>query len=126
MDLPLDRATRQRRLARRVAAPAAVVTATVVLLAVLPGWVAPALDRQRLRTARVEVGPVEATITASGTVVPEFEQVISSPIASRVLRIVETAGAVLVAGQPIVELDLSEAELAVARLGEQLALKRSG
>ena len=91
----------------------------------LPGWIKPSLERSRIRTARVERGAVEASITASGTVVPEFEQVMASPIGSRVVRILERPGALLVKGQPIVELDLSQAQLKVEKLGEQLALKQN-
>jgi HlyD family secretion protein len=99
------------------------LTLLVGLFVYLPGWIRPSLDRERIRTAKVEVGPVEATITASGTVAPEFEQLISSPIPSRVVHILERPGAVLKRGQAIIELDLSQAVLAVEKLGEELALK---
>lgn len=125
MDMPLDTATRWKSFARRAALPVCGVLASVALLALLPGWVTPSVDRDRMRTARVELGPLEATVTASGTVVPEFEKVISSPISSRVLRIVEKAGAEVSPGQPIVELDLRESVVRVERIDEDIALKRN-
>ncbi len=60
----------------------------------------PSLDRDRIRTARVGWGVVQSTITAAGTVVPEFEQVIASPIDSRVMAIRQRPGAMLTVGQP--------------------------
>ena len=45
------------------------------------------------------------TISATGVVVPEVEQVITSPVEARVLRVIERAGAKLTAGQPILQLD---------------------
>ena len=125
MDTPIDTAARRRQLARRAALPVLAGLAAIILLASLPGWVTPSLDRDQMRTARVELGPLEATITASGTVVPEFEKVISSPISSRVVRILEKAGAEVSAGQPIVELDLRESVMRVERIGEDIALKRN-
>jgi len=65
----------------------------------------------------VEAGAVDATISASGTVVPEVEQVVTSPVEARVLRILTRAGAKLTAGQPIVTLDVSQARNAQAWLG---------
>jgi len=123
MDRPLDPRFRQRQWIKRGSAAALGLALLAGLFVYLPGWIRPSLDRERIRTARVEVGLVEATITASGTVVPEFEQLISSPIPSRVVRILERPGALLKKGQSIVELDLSQARLAVEKLGEELALK---
>ena len=52
------------------------------------------------------------TITASGTVAPQFEQIIFSPINTRLVRILQKLRAMLQQGQPIVELDLNAARLA--------------
>ncbi len=88
-----------------------------------PGWISPSISKARIRTARVDAGPIEAVIEASGTVVPEVEEVVSSPVDARVVRILERAGAELQAGQPLVELDARESALAVDRLAQNLALK---
>src|SRR5207244_212762 len=86
-------------------------------------WIRPSIGRNRIRTAVVESGPIEASITAPGTVVPEIEQLLSSPIDARVIRILKRAGATLAKGEPIVQLDVSESTLALARLDQDLALK---
>ncbi|MGH7456616.1 MAG: efflux RND transporter periplasmic adaptor subunit, partial [bacterium] len=91
----------------------------------VPGWISPSVSRNRIRTAKVDRGPIEATITASGTVVPEFEQVISSPIETRVLKILQRPGAVLKKGEPILELDISATTLALEKLNDQIALKQN-
>ena len=106
------------------------VTAAVLVLALAvfawgPGWISPSLSRSRIRTVRVDVGPIEAVITASGTVMPEVEEVISSPVTTRVVRILRRAGAELAPGDPIVELDTSEAALTVEKLAQNLALKEN-
>jgi HlyD family secretion protein len=58
-------------------------------------------------------------------VVPEFEQVIPSPIETRVLKILQRPGAVLKKGEPILELDVSAATLALEKLNDQIALKQN-
>ncbi|MBT5056740.1 MAG: HlyD family efflux transporter periplasmic adaptor subunit [Gemmatimonadetes bacterium] len=125
MDREIDVADKRKQWAKRLITPLGVIVLLASALMWLPGWVRPSLDRQQIRTARVEWGQVQSTITASGTVVPEFEQVIASPIDSRVMAIRQRPGALLTVGQPIVELDLSASELVVERLTEEIALKQN-
>ena len=61
--------------------------ALVTVIVLLPGWMRPELTRARIRTAIVQVGPIEAVITASGTVVPEIERALSSPVDAKLLRL---------------------------------------
>lgn len=125
MDRPLDPAFLKEQLTKRYVRLGVIVAAVAALLFWIPGWISPSMSKNRIRTAKVEAGPMAATISAAGTVVPEFEQVISSPLDTRVLRILRTAGTTIQIGQPIIELDVSEAKLALARLNEQLALKEN-
>ena len=76
-----------------------------------------------MRLAQVEVGSVDATISATGLVVPEVEQVVASPVDARVLRVRHRAGDRVTSSEPLMDLDLSEARLAVDRLSQDLAIK---
>ena len=125
MDRPLDAGFARRQRAKRLAAGAGLVLGLVVLVGAVPRLVRPTLDRSEIRTARVETGPVEATLDASGLVVPEFEHVVSSPIDARVLRVLRKPGAALEPGQTILDLDVSEFRLAYEKLVERAALKRN-
>ena len=91
----------------------------------LPGWIRPSLSRARIRTAVVTAGPVEAVIMASGTVTPEVERVLSSPLDARVLRLLQRPGAHLKRGDPVVELDVSESELALDKVVKDLKIKEN-
>lgn len=125
MDREIDSGVVRRRRLRRVAIAGAAFAVVAGVLTVGPRMLRPSVGRERLRTARVERGPVEATLTATGTVVPEVEQVISSPVDARVLRIRKRPGDVLVKGEAILELDLSASQLAVQKLDQDLALKQN-
>ena len=125
MDRPLDAEFHRRRTLKRVLVTSAALIAAAGLLVWGPGLIWPSVSRSRIRTARADVGPIEAVITASGTVVPEVEEVISSPVGARVLRILKRAGARLAPGEPIVELDTTESALAVEKLAQNLALKEN-
>ena len=99
--------------------------AIAAILIWAPGFIKPSLNRIRIRTARVDAGSIESTINASGTVVPEFEQVLSSPINARVVKIMKRPGELVTSGQPILELDVSESVLALERVTQQVELKQN-
>ena len=94
-----------------------------LVLAALPGWIRPSVNRSRIRTARVTAGPIEAVITASGTVMPEVERVLSSPLDARVMRILQRPGSRLKQGDAVVELDISESVLALDKVVKDLKIK---
>jgi HlyD family secretion protein len=125
MDRPIDTQVVRRRWHRRITVGALGLGGIVAVATLGPGMLRPSLVRDHLRTARVEQGPIDATVTASGTVVPEVEQVISSPVDARVLHIRKRAGDLLAKGDVIVELDLSSAQLAVQKLEQDLAIKQN-
>ena len=115
----MRRQDRRRRLLQ-VVIPLVLVTLVIVWL---PGWLRPSVSRARIRTAPVTVGPVEAVIMASGTVAPEVERVLSSPLDARVLRLLQRPGAHLKRGDPVLELDVSESVLALERVVKDLKIK---
>lgn len=123
MDRPLDPGFLRRLRARRVIVAAGLLASALFVLGWAPAWLRPSVRRDLIRTARVDAGPLEAVITASGMVLPEIEQVVSSPIAARVLRLLRRPGDTLAKGDAILELDLSASVLAVEKLGQDLALK---
>jgi HlyD family secretion protein len=116
---------RRKRLIRRIGVPALILIVCGGGLMGLTRWLSPSVQRDLIRTARVETGPVEATITASGTVVPAFEQVITSPIDTRVVRDLHRPGAPLEAGAPIVALDTGALVLSLRKNQDQIDLNRN-
>jgi len=125
MDRPIDPLFKRRQALRRVAFSILGFAIVVAVFTAARAWITPSLSRNSIRTARVDVGPIESTITASGTVVPELEQVFSSPIDSRVLKILKRPGDQLHKGDAILELDVSQSVLALEKLNEQLAIKEN-
>lgn len=123
MDRELEPSYRRRRQAHRWGWGIASVALIAAVLLLLPGWLRPAVDRDRLRTATVDRGLVEGGIEASGTVIPAFESVLSSPVEARVERILKRPGETVRAGEEILRLDTTAARLEVEKLDDQLARK---
>lgn len=125
MDREIDVSFRRRRIWRRIIVATGLLALSAAFFIWGPRLIQPSIARTRIRTAKVDLGALEATITAAGNVVPEFEQVISSPVNARVLKIRQRPGALLTSGQAIIELDLNESRLAIAKLDQQLELKQN-
>lgn len=125
MDRPITSEERRRALIRRVAVAAVAVAAIVFVFVGAVEWLRPSIERRAILTAVVTRGAVEATIDASGTIVPLVDQVVSSPVEARVLRIDRRAGDRVAAGDSLVTLDNAASELEAARLDDELAQQES-
>ncbi len=125
MDRPIDPSEQRRHKLRRLTLPVAATIVALSLIILVTGWLRPSVRRDRVRTARVARGEVTATLDASGVVVPEFEHVLTAPMATRVARIAKTPGAAVAPGELIVLLDDSDARFDVSRLAEQISLKEN-
>lgn len=123
MDRELDASFRRRLIGRRVAWAGGSVVLVVAVLLFLPGWLRPSVERERVRTGRVDRGPVEGVVEASGTVIPAFEGVLSSPVEAQVQKILKRPGEMVRQGDEIVALDMGASRLALERLEDQLAKK---
>jgi HlyD family secretion protein len=123
MDRELDAGTRYRRLGRRAAWGGGTIALAVIALLLLPGWLRPSVARGEIRTGKVDRGPVEGIVEASGTVIPAFESVISSPVEARVEKVLKRPGEVVKAGEAILVLDTSASKLDLEKLEDQLARK---
>src|SRR4051812_49918651 len=92
MDREIAPEVRQQQRTRRIAVAVIAVAAALFFLATTVSWLKPSVRRSELLTARVSRGTVQATLQASGSVVPAVESVISSPVEARVLRLDHRAG----------------------------------
>ncbi len=114
-----------RRKPWRGALAIAVMALSVTAFVWLRQWLEPSLSWSQIRTALVEIGPVERTVTAAGIVVSASGQVVVSPAESRILKLLRRPGTSVRKGDPIMILDLGEADLGADRLAEELELNRT-
>jgi len=122
MDRPIDIAYARRERLRRAAILLLIVALGATGVITVPRLLRPGVRRTRIRTAVVDRGPIEETITASGRVIPDHEHVITSPVATRVTGILKQPGDRVETEEPIVILDVGESELALEKLDDQIAL----
>jgi len=125
MDRPIEPEVRRNKNVRRAAIAVLSIAAVIFLVHATVKWLRPSVSRHDIELARVELGPVDASLSASGTIVPAYEQVVSSPVDARVLRILHRAGYHVHAGDELVALDTSAAKLDADRLADSVASKVS-
>ncbi|TDB67301.1 efflux RND transporter periplasmic adaptor subunit [Arundinibacter roseus] len=83
------------------------------------------LELSRIRTGLVGRGTVENTLSATGEVVPAYEQIMISPIRASIKRVLLQPGAAIEPGMAILELDKSMTQLEVEKNEDQLELKKN-
>jgi HlyD family secretion protein len=125
MDREIAPETRQRRVVQRVLLALIALAAVVFFFAATVQWLRPSLDRRKIQIAQVQRGAIAATLEANGAVVPLVEQVVSSPVEARVLRVGRRAGDRVKAGDELLTLDTSASRLEAARLDDRVAQKQS-
>ena len=126
MDKELSPEITIRTRTRRGVIIGAVVLVIVVALVYFRSLLQTSVEAARIRVATADIGPVENTLSATGEVIPAFEQVITSPIRASVRRVILTPGTRVRPGQAILELDKSLTQIEYEKLKDQLALKQNG
>jgi HlyD family secretion protein len=85
----------------------------------------PSLTGADITTARVETGIIENTINATGEVLPEFEEVLTSPINASIKNVLMDAGNKVNKGQSILSLDKSVSQTDYGKLQFQMESKEN-
>ncbi|MBD5251861.1 MAG: HlyD family efflux transporter periplasmic adaptor subunit [Bacteroides sp.] len=111
---------RRRRLLPIAVGGGVLLTGAVILFAMMK----PAVKREELLMATADRGTIETSVTGAGSVVPAFEEIINSPISSRVVEIYCKPGDTVAAGTPLLRLDLQNTESDFNKQADQIEMKR--
>ena len=82
------------------------------------------IDRKTLVVSEVDRGTIEVSVTATGRIVPAFEEVITSPISSRILEVYAHSGDSVDVGTPLLRLDLQSTETELAKALDEREIRR--
>lgn len=106
------------------------ISAIIVIVVAAAIWflrsgIKSSIDSSEITTSVVEMGNIENTLNASGEIIPEFEQVITSPINASIKEVLLDAGTNVKAGQPILSLDKEATQVEYEKLQFLLESKRN-
>lgn len=103
----------------------AALTGLVLTIWVLRSFIKSSVNASEITTGRVEIGNIENTINATGEVLPEFEEIVTSPINASIKNALMDAGNKVNAGQSILTLDKSATQTEYDKQKFQLESKRN-
>ncbi len=125
MDRAIPTSERRRRMWRRGLISGVAVLAVTLAVIIIISMSGKSVKRGQLTFSTVDVGDVENTVSATGKVVPAFEEVVVSPVSSRILEVFHHEGDLVESGEPLLRLDTHAAESEVRRLADELSVSRN-
>lgn len=125
MDRNIPLHIRRRNMMKQLFKALIIVVGLVFLFIMLARWMAPGLDGNSIISQDVDRGSIEVTVNASGRVVPLSEEIIVSPIHSRILEVYKNPGDHLEEGDPILKLELAAIETELRQKQDELLIRKA-
>lgn len=124
MDKTIDKKEIRKEKSKRalvwgIAAVAGIAAVSFVLMNM-----APSVNSRDITVGTAERGPLEITVAATGRVVPAHEEIINSPVETRVLRVYAQPGDTVKAGMPLLLLDLEQEQTALGKLHDARTMQQ--
>ncbi len=110
MDREIPKEVLRKERNKKVIRYAVIGTAGVVIISLLISLMRTGVKEKDLNFSTVSQGTIEVSVSASGRVVPAFEEIINSPISTRIVEVYKKGGDSVDVGTPLLKLDLQSAE----------------
>ena len=82
------------------------------------------VERKSLIISEVDRGTIDVSVSATGRIVPAFEEIIVSPISSQILEVYAHSGDSVDVGTPLLRLDLQSAETDYSKALDEREIRR--
>ena len=117
-EIPKEVLRRERR--NLIIKWSAISVAVIVVIIVLLSMMRRSVNAADLTFSIADVGTIETSVNASGRVVPTFEEIINSPISTKIVEVYSTEGdSVAALSTPLLLLDLQSAQVEVDKLNDE-------
>ena len=121
-EIPKDVLRKERN--RRILKYGGIGGGCIALILILFSLMRSSVKEKDLVFSEVSKGTIEVSVSASGKVVPAFEEIINSPINTRILEVYKKGGDSVNIGTPIMKLDLQSAKTEYDKLLDEEQMKR--
>ena len=123
MDRQIPNSERRKAKRNRILKIAGIAAAVVAGAIGLGSMMRASVAASDLTVGTADTGTIDVTVSGTGTVSAAFEEIITSPINSRIVEVYRRAGDSVKAGTPLLRLDLQSTENEVNQLSDQIAMK---
>ncbi|MDO4691566.1 MAG: HlyD family efflux transporter periplasmic adaptor subunit [Porphyromonadaceae bacterium] len=124
MDRAIPQETIRRERLKRWGKLAGIILVLLVGIILLITYMRASISLKGLRLSTAEVGTIEVSVSASGRVVPAFEEIITAPISSRIVEVYKRAGDAVEADSPLLRLDLTSLETDYHKQLDELKMRQ--
>lgn len=124
MDREIPKEVRQKERNKKLMKYGAIGIVSVVCMAVLISWMQSSVRKKDLVLSTVDKGTIEVSVSASGEVVPAFEEIINSPVSTRIVEVYGKGGDSVDVGTPLLKLDLQSTETEYKKLLDEEQMRR--
>lgn len=102
----------------------AVILSSVVVIAVIISLLRDNISLKNIQLSTVDKGTIEVMVSASGKVMPAFEETVIAPIESRIMKVHKRAGDSVGVGTPLLQLDLQSIETDYRKMLDELQMRQ--
>ena len=124
MDREIPKEVRDKERKKMLIKYGVIGVAGIVCIALLISFMRSSVNRKDLVFSEVDTGIIEVSVSASGKVVPAFEEIINSPINTRIVEVYRKGGDSVDVGTPIRKIDLQSTDTEYKKLLDEEQMKR--
>ncbi len=125
MDKQIDKKTLRTEALRKYSKWGIGIGVAVVAIVILLLNLQKSVLERDLTFGDVTEGPLDTSVSASGKVVPAYEEIINSPVDSRIVAVYAQAGDSVKEGMPLLELDLQSAQTDYSKKLDERSIKQN-
>ena len=124
MDREIPKSQLKKARIKRLAIYGGIALATVTAGIIISKLTRTSVSLDKLTLVSVDRGDVNTSVTGYGSVEPAFEEIISSPLTTRIIEVYHRPGDIVDAGTPLLLLDLETARNEYNKQLDRLAMMR--
>ena len=124
MDREIPKEIRKKERNKKIIRFSAIAVTIVVVISILISLMRTGVKKKDIILSAVDQGTIEVSVSASGKVAPAFEEIITSPINSRIVEVYRRGGESVDVGIPILKIDLQSTETEYKKLLDEEEMRR--
>ncbi|MBR5150348.1 MAG: efflux RND transporter periplasmic adaptor subunit [Bacteroidaceae bacterium] len=124
MDREIPKKEKQKKMLIRIGKIVGAFALLAAIVAAGINYARSTVNAKSLTFSTIDHGTIETSVTASGEVHPAFEEIINSPISSRIVEVYCHSGDSVDVGTPLLRLDLTSTENEYKKLLDEKEIRR--